>query len=70
MWIRRVDGNVESFMGLVQRFSDKTAMTLKSTTFMACSAYAIQLNISARTKEIVDRILYMLVGFLPAYCSD
>lgn len=49
--IRRVDGNVESFVGFVQLYSKESATTLKSTAMVVYPIQPILLYVSARRTQ-------------------
>lgn len=57
-------------VGFVQLFSDKMAATVKSTESKGCSVHAISFHASARGGEWLIDNGYVLVGSLPACCSD
>lgn len=68
-WVQKGDGNVESFVGLLQLFSDKMTTTTKSTTLADSGVHSTLWNVLARRKWWMGH-RYTLVRFLAVYCLD
>lgn len=64
-WIENRDENMESLVGFVPSFSDKTATTLKDTLLVAFLVHTIFLNESARRRKCLINDRHTPVGFLP-----
>lgn len=65
MWIEDVEVQSSSFIGFIQLYSDKTAMSLKANSMLAYPIHAVLLNSTPKFRRwLIDRG-QTLVGFLP-----
>lgn len=68
--IEKGDANVESFVGFLQLFSNKTTAALTNTALVAHAVHVIPMSVLARIRQHLNDHIYTRVVFLPVCSTD